>query len=298
MATDPASPLTVDTALGLCASRGSRTIDVGAGSRGDVLVVADGLGGHCTGWLGARVAVRAILERLGDADAEARFIGAADSFPEDWGWAGFMQSSRAAEHIYKECVADLGDLAALPSDLPALFAAIDRVVSTVPRRVNIHGLLVGCIAAIVDGARVRGAHAGIGRALLLRAGADRFEELVVEHFWHLVVDRLPLPPGLDRSEVPPNIIFNGIGGLEATGVGVDEFAVELGAGDVLLLCSERLDIPDDEAAQIIRTAVDDHVPLAELARSLERRAAATYPEPEAHKATDVAFALALARPAA
>jgi serine/threonine protein phosphatase PrpC len=292
----PASPLTVDTALGLCASRGSRTIDVGAGRRGDVLVVADGLGGHCTGWLGARVAVRTILGRL--ADAEALFVGAADGFPDDWGWAGFMQSSRAAEHVYDECVAAFGDLAALPPELPALFAAIDRVVATVPRRFNINGLMVGCIAAIVDGARVRGAHAGIGRALLLRAGAGAFADLVVEHYWHLVIDRLTLPPGVERSQIPHNVIFNGLGALETSGVGIDEFAARLGAGDVLLLCSQRLDIPDDEAARIVRTAVDERVPLADLARAHERRAAATYPEPEAHRATDVAFALALARPAA
>jgi serine/threonine protein phosphatase PrpC len=82
MTTRSASPLTVDSAIGLCASRGSRTIDDGAGSRGNVLVVADGLGGHCTGWLGARMAVRTILERL--ADADAGYVGAADGFPDDW----------------------------------------------------------------------------------------------------------------------------------------------------------------------------------------------------------------------
>jgi hypothetical protein len=42
-------------AVGLCASRGSRTVDVGAGRADGLLVVADEIGGHRTGWLGARL---------------------------------------------------------------------------------------------------------------------------------------------------------------------------------------------------------------------------------------------------
>jgi hypothetical protein len=49
------------------------------------------------------------------------------------------------------------------------------------------------------------------------------------------------------------------------------------------------------AARTIRTAIDDGVPLEQLARMLERRAAAVFGEADAHRGTDVAFALALAR---
>jgi serine/threonine protein phosphatase PrpC len=290
-------PLTVDSSLGLCASRGSRTIDVGAGGRDGVLVVADGMGGHCTGWLGARLAVRAIVERLAPADGGARFVGAAGGFPDDWGWAGAMQSQRAAERVYDECVAALGDPAALPRELAALFSAIDRVAGTVPPRFRIDGLMVQCIAATVDGARVHGAHVGIGRALLLRAGAEEFQSLVVEHYWHLVSERATISAGVEREQIPRNIIISGLGGLAVAGVGIDEFDVELAAGDVLLLCSRRLDIPEEEVARVTRAALRDGAPLDELARALERRAAATFAS-EPHLAADVAFALALARPAA
>ncbi|MDI3284197.1 hypothetical protein [Polyangium sp. 15x6] len=295
MADRTTSTLTLESALGLCASRGSRTIDVGAGAGEGLLVVADGMGGHCTGWLGARLAVRALVEPFASAGAEDRFVGAADGFPDDWGWAGAMQSRRAAERVYEACAADFGDPAALPRDLAAMFSEIDRVVADVPKHDRIHGLLVGCIAATVEGARVRGIHVGIGRALLLRAGAHHFESLVVEHYLHLVADRMPQARDIDPAQIPLNIIVNGLGGLTQAGVGVDPFDVELGAGDLLLLCSRRMDVPEEEVARIARAAVDDGTPLEELARILERRSAAMFDVAEAHRAADVAFAIAFAR---
>lgn len=288
----------LERALGLCASRGSRTIDVGAGGHPGALVVADGIGGHCTGWLGARLAVRTLLERLAPPNAQPAYLGAADQVPDDWGWAGAMQSRRAGERLYDDCRALLGDLAALPQDLPALFSAIDHLLTHIPESARVRGLLVGCIAAALDGARVRGAHVGIGRALLLRAGADALEDLVVEHYWHLVVDRLPLPPGISAAQVPANLIIHGLGLLSTSSLGVDAFDITLAPGDLLLLCSRRLDIPDDEVVALARTALDARAPLDALARAIEARAAATFPPPEDHRASDVAFALAHARPPA
>jgi serine/threonine protein phosphatase PrpC len=284
----------VESSLGLCASRDSRTIDVGAGAGEGLVVVADGMGGHCTGWLGARLAVRALVERLSPT---GRFLGAADGFPDDWGWAGAMQSRAAAEHMYQECAGDFGDRTALPPDLALLFSAIDKVVANIPAHASIHGVLVGCLAAVIEGARVRGTHVGIGRALVLREGATEVESIVVEHYMHLVVDRLSLPEvrGLDPSQIPRQIIVNGLGGLSRAGVGIDHFDLELGAGDLLFLCSRQLDIPDDELARLARQATDNDVPLDELARMIERRAAATFQEPEAHFAQDVAFAVMRAR---
>ncbi|MDI1475564.1 hypothetical protein [Polyangium sp. y55x31] len=293
MADPTTSALPLASTLGLCDSRGSRTVDVGAGAGEGLLVVADGMGGHCTGWLGARLAVRALVQVFASADEGVRFVGAADGFPDDWGWAGAMQSRRAAERVYEACAADFGDVSTLPRDLAAVFSEIDRVVANVPTHDRIHGLLVGCIAVTIEGARVRGTHVGIGRALLLRAGARHFESLVVEHYMHLVADRMPQTRDIDPSQIPLNIIVNGLGGLLHTGVGIDRFDVELGAGDLLLLCSRQMDIPEDEIARIARAAVDDGVPLDELARTLERRSASMFDPSEAHRAQDVAFAIAL-----
>lgn len=289
------SPSSLDVAMGLCASRGSRTIDVGAGIGEGVLVVADGIGGHCTGWLGARLATRIPVERLSVARSEARFVGAADLVPDDWGWAGSMQSREAGEWIYQECVDELGDLAALPRDLEALLTAIDRVMATVPARARIQGLSTGCIVALVEGTRVHGAHVGVGRALLLRAGADRFEDLVVAHYLHLVLDRMGIDPPPDPSSIPDRIVCNGLGMLESCTIGVDRFDVELGAGDLLLLCSARLDLDDDEVVRLAQRALDERSPLDELARTIERRSAAVFEAPEAHRAKDVSFVIVVAR---
>ncbi|MDI1447316.1 hypothetical protein [Polyangium sp. 6x1] len=285
----------IESTLGLCASRDSRTVDVGAGACEGILVVADGIGGHCTGWLGARLAVRAIVEPFASPNTKARFVGAADGFPDDWGWAGAMQSREAGAFVYEACAADFGDRAALPHDLAAVFSEIDRVVANVPAHARIHGLLVGCIAATFEGGRVRGAHVGIGRALLLRAGADHFESLVVEHYMHLVFARMTKYNDIDPAQIPPNILVNGLGGLSNMGIGIDRFDVELGAGDLLLLCSRRLDVPEEEVARIARAAVDEGAPLDELARTLERRSAEMFDVSEAHRAQDVAFAIALSQ---
>jgi serine/threonine protein phosphatase PrpC len=287
--------MTVESSLGLCASSGNRTIDVGAGAGEGLVVVADGMGGHSTGWLGARLAVRTLVDRL---SPPGRFIGAADSLPDDWGWAGAMQSRAAAERIYRECAADFGDPTALPRDLAALFSAIDKVVNNVPAHASIHGAVVSCLAAVIEGSRIRGTHVGIGRALVLREGATEVESIVVEHYLHLVMDRLSrpdLPHGLDPQQLPQRIIANALGSLERCGVGIDHFDLELGAGDLLFLCSRHLDIPDDELARLARRATDDGLPLDELARQIERRAAAAFPEAEAHHAQDVAFAIVRAR---
>lgn len=281
----------VEFALGLCDSRGSRTVDVGAGVGEGVCVVADGMGGHCTGWLGARLAVRALVERLAEAGGEARFVGAAAEVPDDWGWAGAMQSRGAGEDAYAQCRAALGETEASPRALAGLFVAIDRALREVPPRSRIHGLMTGCTAATVEGGRVRGAHVGIGRALVLRAGADAFESLVVEHYWHALVDRVPLPPGVPAAEVPRNIILNGLGGLDALKVGIDAFAVELAIGDVLLLCSRRLDVPEDEVARRLRAELEAGASLEALARALERRAAEVFTGEASYQASDVAFVL-------
>jgi len=292
------SSLHVETTLGLCASRGSRTIDVGAGLLDGLLVVADGLSGHSTGWIGARLAIRTICERFAEGRAEPRFIGAADEVPDDWGWAGAMQSRSAGVYVYGEIAALLGDRAALPRDLDGLFFAVDHALCNVPQELRISGQLVECIAATFEGARVRGAHAGVGRALLLRAEASQVESLVVEHYLHLVFQRSPKYREIDPAQIPPRIVCNGIGGLESGEVGIDHFDIELGAGDLLLLCSERLDIGEEELGPMMRAALDEGASLEDLARQIERRSAQMFEPSEAHQARDVAFGLVLARASA
>lgn len=288
----------VESAIGLFSSGEGRTLDSGAGLQEGLVVVTDGIGGHCTGWLGVLLSVRPICERFARPGESTRFVGAAADFPDDWGWAGAMQSRAAAERVYRACLADFGDLAALPRDLQALFFEIDRVIHNVPSHGRINGLLAGCIAARIEGTRVQGVHAGIGRALLLRAGAPGFEPLVTEHYWHLVSARLAktfdVPPGV---QIPRNVIVNALGCLSYAGLGIDRFDVDLGTEDLLLILSRHTHLTEDGLAQLIRASSAAGAPLDDIARAVERHAAETVPSPGDYTGREFAFALLRARPA-
>ncbi len=290
------STLSTETTVGFYSAHDGRTVDVGAGVQEGLLVVADGLGGHCTGWLGVLLSVRPICGRFANPETKTKFVGAADDFQDDWGWAGAMQSKKAAEYVFNECHADFGDISALPRDLEKLFVEIDRVIHNVPNHERIHGLLASCIAVTIEGTHVRGVHSGIGLALLLRAGTEQFENLVVAHYLHLVQSRLAksidMPAGI---ELPRNVIMSSLGCLTHSGVGVDSFDVVLGPGDVLLILSRLTNITKEALAGIVRKFVDANVSIDELARAIERHAEETVLAPGDYTGREFAFGIVWAR---
>lgn len=289
----------VETALGLCAFRGTRSINTGAGAGEGVLAVAEGSGGHGCGWLAARLTVRALVDQRGTPCEKARFVGAAGDTPDVFRWMGGMIADRDGEARYRDWVAESEDRAAPPGDLKGLFSRIDKFLAGTRVGDRTVPLMAGCTAAVLDGCRIRGAHAGIGRALVLRAGANRFESLVTQHWLHLVLHRTPMAAraeGLDLETLPRNVIANSLGTLEPAGVGIDEFEMDLGLGDLLLLSSQGFDLSDDELAEIARKLLDDGGTTEDLARALERASEAKVEPGKAHEAHDVAFAMALARP--
>ena len=285
----------VEAAAGLCASRGSRTLDVGAGHGDGVLVVADGCGGHDTGWLGARFAIRVILEQL--TSNHPQFVGAATAIPEEWGWSGAAQTRDAGQLVYDACVSALGDRTALPRDLRGLFQHLDRVLAEVPPRYRITRPVVQCTAATVDARGLHFAHAGVGRALLLRAGSEQWEDLLTPHYMHRVHERMKLGGTVPVEQLPREIIVNGLGALDTTPIGIDERTIVLAAGDLLVMCSKGLDVPDDQLVGLVRQGLRDDVPLASIARAIEARAARGFGEADRSRARDVAFLLVRRSPA-
>ncbi len=250
----------IEWAAGLWEPQSRSTVDVAAACDGVVFAVADGDCDRNTGWLGARFVVRTVLERLGQLNT--LLLGAADLIPEPWGF--WTRSREEGEQLYSDCVQALG--ACPPGELAALFAAIDGVFGTVLPPARVKGMLVSTTAGKLEGKRVIGAHAGLGRASVLRANADQFEELAIPHYLHLVGQRMTAIKGLDPTKLPRRVLCSGLGCLNAE-VGIDSFESELESGDLLLLTSGDLDLADAELLALLRTAV----PLAERARMIERR---------------------------
>lgn len=272
----------IEWAAGLWEPQSRSTVDVAAACDGEVFMVADGDCDRATGWLGARLVVRTVLARLGELNT-ALLLGAADLIPEPWGFG--TRSRQQGEQLYGDCVQALG--ASPPRELAALFAAIDSVFGTVLPPAWVQRMLVSATAVKLEGGRVIGAHAGLGRASVLRTNAVQFEDLALPHYLHLVGRRMTETKGLDPTTLPRRIVCSGLGSINRE-VGIDSFETELQCGDLLLLTSGDLDLGDAELVAIVRTAV----PLAERARMIERRLdqllAATEP---LEQPSEVAFTL-------
>lgn len=259
---------------------------MGAAASDNLVVLSDGMDPH-TGWLPARLAVRAIATALAP---DATFAGAADVLADDWGWMGSMQNAAAGERVYNTCANDLAS--PLPRDLASLFAEVDRVLQLIQTHDHSINSIASTIAATIDGTRIRGVHAGVARALLWRAGADGFEELVVPHYLHLVHQRSRHPVvGVPSESLPQHVVLNVLGMLESAGVGIDPFETTLAPGDILFLTSRTLDMPDKMLLDVFRlvVAVSPTIRLDQLADSIQSHADRN--TPETSQRVDAAFAL-------
>src|SRR5687767_13745282 len=101
-----------------------------------------------------------MVERLGGNPADARFTDAAEVLPDDWGWEGAAQQKPEAQRLYDACVAAVDEASPSLDGLTSLFAGLDRALAVVPPRANIHSVMTSCVAVQIDGAKVRGVHAG------------------------------------------------------------------------------------------------------------------------------------------
>lgn len=267
---EPSEPRTPDRRLtgtvGLWTRDPGRAVDDAAGASPRAVVVAHGHGGHHTGWLGARLCVRSVIDRFGGEPSATVLLGAADGIlPDDPRWpAATHERSEAgyswAASSYSACITALDTECPNPVDLAALLSAVDRVPSKLHNRPN---LATSCIAVQLDGRTVRGAHVGAGRALLLR-GSGGIETLVAPQFLPVVGHR--------------KVIGNLIGQLtHACASGVESFEVEVDEDDQVFLCAIDLEIPDDEIAQLLRCSVSGR-PLQTLFPTIEQRCSEIFAE--------------------
>lgn len=273
----------IEWVIGAINGRSATTLNVGAAAGDNFMLVVDGVGGHPSDWLGARLAARRIAEN----EPHAEFVGAANALPTSWGWGGGLAE---AEGMYAACAADF--TGPRPPTLPAMFHDIERVLELTPTHGRTAGALVGCIVATFDGTRVHGAHAGVGRARVYKRspGMMSERELVTPHYLDRVASRMPELGAQDPEALPANVVVNGIGSLSRGSIGVDEFDVELSPGDVLFVTSGELEFHD---AFITHCIVElDDKDLDAVADKIEKLSNNNDPI----KQRDVAFAIARLRP--
>lgn len=285
----------ISTTIGL-SSRSHSAQSAGAGAQGGLLVVAQGDGGHGTGWLSARVVIHALCACFATCTAPAHFIGAAGESYDRKSCLGqsFPDALRVAQAACKQT---LGGHAATSSDLPDLFMALDRILQTLLReQAGIPASLgASSLAAVIEGSRIRGAHAGAGLALLLRAGAREPEVLAKPHFLEEVLRRTGNSQGIDLTLIPPDITASALGLLSHSTIGVDGFDVDLSPGDLLLLCSSPLAVHHTDLTTLLRNALDQGASIEPIAREIER-ADLCASENDGYFGRTVAFALAFLNP--
>lgn len=279
------------TSAALSAQRDGRTIDAGAAAYPDAVVVAQGISGHATGWLGARLATHALGQAWGTPTPRA-CVGAAADVPDRWGWAGAMRSRASGERLFEDCMRALGDLAGV--GLLDAFDRIGAVLEKMPELARIQGMLVSCAAARFDGAQLTLAHAGNCAAWRLPAGAAEFEPITTPHTFGGVIQRLnvEIPPDAPHAQALMRAICSALGGLDPN-VGVDLHTLNLQPGDALALVTRSDCALDARAASAARAALDSaHGDPARAADALAHVLQAHTPRLTAHRAypPDVALA--------
>ena len=234
-------------------ARLARTVDIevtslaepGTAGRGDrtghLIIVADGMGGAEGGEYASALAVETLR-----------------SFFED-SFRSFLHRGRVDEK-------------AIHHELTSAFEHADRVIlhrAAVDARRDGMGTTL-TMAYLVD-STAHIVHAGDSRAYLFRGGQLR--RLTRDHsFVQVLIDQGALTPEEARSHPHRNVVTNVLGG-PAAGVESDVSRVDLGEGDLLLVCSDGLTEPVDDvaiAAILAREHEPRHVAEALVAEALHR----------------------------
>jgi protein phosphatase len=194
--------------------------------------VADGMGGHASGEVAARIAVEEMAEffRLTGRDEEAT-----------WPWAEDPQRGYEENRV-----------------LTAVRLANLRIFERAQTDERLRGMGTTLVCAHFEraGGAVVVGHVGDSRAYLWRGGALR--QLTEDH--SLLNDYLrakKLTPEEIEAFPHKNVIVRALGMKDA--VQVDLLRLELQDGDVLLLCCDGLSgmVPDDRMAELIRLHLGD-----------------------------------------
>ena len=194
--------------------------------RGHLLVVADGMGGHA-----------------GGEQASALAVGSIEDFALNTLKWFFHHESGDGQNV-------LVDLQT------ALRQADMRVFQEAASRPELRGMGTTVTMAYVLGSALFVIHVGDSRCYLLRAGA--LYQLTHDH----TVAQELVSQGVMTSEIAAthhysHVITNAVGG-STEGIRAEVHKLEIGAGDVLFLCSDGMTdmVADARIAEVLRTVLD------------------------------------------
>ena len=203
-------------------------------SRGHILLVADGMGGHTAGEVASALSVQAVEAFVVELLRRFSNLQAAD------------------EH----------------GVLTDLREAVQRADARIFEEVELHPELAGMgttlTMAFTSGRRLFVLHAGDSRCYLFRGGA--LEQLTEDHT--LVAEmtrRGDISPEQARHHRLRHVVTNVLGGGEV-GVHVDVQRMDLEAGDMVLLCTDGLTemLDDSRLAAILAAETDPQSACARL----------------------------------
>jgi serine/threonine protein phosphatase PrpC len=203
-------------------------------SRGHILLVADGMGGHAAGEVASAISMETVEAFVVELLRRFSNIQASD------------------EH---GVISDLRQ---------AVRQADARIVEEVALHPDLAGMGTTLTMAFTSGGRLFVIHAGDSRCYLFRGGA--VHRLTADHTMVAeMVGRGELSPEQARHHPYRHVVTNVLGGGSA-GVRVDVQRVTLESGDVLLLCSDGLtDMLDDKRiAALLATEAEPEKACARL----------------------------------
>jgi serine/threonine protein phosphatase PrpC len=218
---------------------------------GGIFLVADGMGGEAQGEVASRIAVRVIV-----AEVARRFVGPAARASATDTPAGEQIAGEAATQM------NLDGMTALIEAFRAANARIRNMVRRLERPAG-----TTATAVMIFGHEAIVGHVGDSRAYLVRGG--ELARLTHDHsLVQKLIDLGQYHPGESEFDVPRNYLYRSLG--QADDLDVDTWAFKLGAGDLLLICSDGLWdlVPAEDMRDVLTSG---HSP-EEIARALVDKA--------------------------
>lgn len=210
-------------------------------ARGQLLIVADGMGGHAAGQKASRVAMNQLIEQLLNtvhwflqADQENAPGNAKDGSEKD-----FLDSLQRLLH-----------------------QAHDRILSEAASDQSQRGMGTTLTMAYLVWPRMYVVHAGDSRCYLIRNGAC--EQLTTDHtLARQLVEAGGLKPEDEASSRWSNVLWNVLGGSGQHDITAEVRRVDLNEGDVVLLCSDGLSryLSPETIAEVITEGAEELEPI-------------------------------------